>query len=75
MENEICKGCQWNNYPTCKGTIMFDGLEMNIEKLRPGFSCGQKNKDNLMDFSIQNKSETELKIEDLEARLLELENK
>ena len=43
-----CLGCKWENYPTCKGTIMFDGEEMSIENLKKGFKCGQKEEDNIM---------------------------
>ena len=74
-EHEVCKGCRWNNYPICLGTKMFDGNFMNIERMRHGFNCGQKDLLEAKDFSIHVKSETELKIEELEARLLELENK
>ncbi len=51
VEHETCIGCQWNNYPTCRGTIMEDGNEMNITQLRPIFTCGQKDLLNITDFS------------------------
>lgn len=54
---------------------MFDGNEMNIENLRVGFECGQKDIPELKDFSIKIKSEADLKIEALEERIIELENK
>lgn len=68
-ENKICKGCQWNNYPTCKGNIMFNGNEMNIENQKPGFQCGQKDEPVLTDFSIVRKLDLELKIEDLQEQI------
>lgn len=71
-ENKICKGCKYNNYPTCKGTIMDDGNEMNIENLSSNFRCGQKDMDNITDFSIKVKSELELKVEDLQRQINEL---
>ncbi len=73
VENKICIGCQWNNYPTCSGTIMDDGNEMNIENLRSGFQCGQKDDVNITDFSIVKKSVSELKMKELEARIMALE--
>lgn len=72
VEHKICKGCKYNNYPTCKGMIMHDGNEMNIEKLRPGFQCGQKDMDNITDFSIKVKSKLELKIDDLQEQINQL---
>ena len=74
-EHEICKGCRWNDYPNCLGTKMFDGEFMNIENLKPGFSCGKKDELEMKDFSFKPKSESELKMEELEARILELEEK
>lgn len=74
-EHEVCNGCRWNDYPNCLGTKMFDGEFMNIEKLKPGFSCGKKDELEMMDFSFKPKSESELKMEELEARILELEEK
>ena len=74
MEHEVCKWCRHNNYPSCKGTIMEDGNEMNIEKLNINFKCGQKIIDKPMDFSVLYKSELEIKMETLEARILELES-
>lgn len=68
-ENKLCKGCKYNNYPTCKGFIMYSREEMNIENLRLGFSCGQKDMDEITDFSIKKKSELELKIEDLQNQI------
>jgi len=68
-EHKVCKGCKNNNYPTCSGTIMFDGNEMNIENLKPMFQCGQKDEPELTDFSIQVKSELQLKIEDLQEQI------
>ena len=52
MEHKLCKDCKNNNYPTCSGIIMFDGLEMNIENLKESFRCGGP-----VDFSI---SKTEI---------------
>jgi len=68
-ENKICKDCQYNNYPTCSGTIMYGGEEMNIENLRDGFSCGQKDLGKITDFSIIKKSALEEKIEDLQNQI------
>lgn len=72
-EHKICKDCKFNHYPECHGIKMDDGNYMNIENLKPGFRCGQKNEDKLFDFSIKKKSELELKIEALEERINELE--
>jgi len=68
-EHKICKDCKWNNYPECKGTIVGNGTFMNIENLKEGFQCGQKDDDIPMDFSIKKKSEFEL----LKEKVLELE--
>lgn len=48
---------------------MEDGSEMNIEKLRSGFQCGQKDDNNITDFSIKFKSDLELKIDDLQEQI------
>lgn len=53
---------------------MFDGNYMNIENLNDGFVCGQKDLAELTDFSIVVKTELELKIEELEARISNLES-
>lgn len=68
MEHKTCKGCKWNNYPTCKGTIMDNGNEMNIENLRPIFKCGQKDLDIIADFTPK-----KTRLEVLEERIIELE--
>ena len=73
MEHKVCKDCQWNQYPLCLGTKMDDGLFMNIENLREGFRCGQKDDSNIIDFSIKFRAESEIKMEELEARIIELE--
>lgn len=73
MEHKICKGCQYNNYPECYGTIMGNGSYMNIEYLKNGFKCGQKNKLEVDDFSIKIKSALELKVEELEEKFKTLE--
>ena len=75
MENKICKGCQYNKYPLCEGTKMFDGNYMNIENLRKGFECGQKDYPELKDFSIKIKTTLELKIEELEEKINRLEER
>ena len=46
---------------------------MKIDNLRPGFQCGQKDILESTDLSIVVKSSLELKIEELEARINELE--
>jgi glycine cleavage system regulatory protein len=69
VQHEVCIGCRYNNYPECLGTIMDDGNPMNIENLRSGFQCGQKNEPEMMDFSIKIKSDLELKLEELEAKI------
>lgn len=74
-EHEICKGCRWNSYPECLGTKMFTGEFMKIDNLKSGFRCGQKDESKAMDFSIKIKSDLELIIEDLKARIIELEGK
>lgn len=68
-----CEKCQWNNYPTCNGTIMDDGSEMNIENLKDSFQCGQKDDINITDFSIRVKSDLELRIEVLEEKTKDLD--
>jgi len=75
MIHKICKDCKFNKYPLCEGTKMKDGNFMNIEKLKENFQCGQKEEAELMDFSIKKKTPEQLKIEELEARILELESK
>ena len=75
MENKMCKGCRWNHYPDCYGTKMFSGNYMKIDALKEGFECGQKDDLELTDFSIVKKSELELKIEELEAKIRILEGK
>ena len=74
-EHEICKGCNWNKYPLCEGIKMYDGNFMNIENLTDQFQCGLKDKKEMIYQSIVTKSEAELKIEDLEARLAAVESK
>lgn len=73
VEHKICKGCRFNKYPLCEGTKMGDGNYMNIENLKPIFQCGQKNELEFTDFSIIEKSNIELRIEDLERKIIELE--
>ena len=75
VENKICIGCSYNHYPECYGTKLNNGNYMNIENLREGFECGQKDEVELKDFSIKRKSEAELKVEELEQRIIELEKK
>lgn len=75
MENKICKGCPYNHYPECYGTKMFDGNYMNIENLKEVFECGQKEESELFDFSIKRKTPLELRIEELKAKIIELEKK
>ena len=72
-EHKICKDCKWNEYPLCKGTIMPNGEYMNIENIKPIFKCGQKEELELNDMSIERKSDLDLKIEELETRINELE--
>lgn len=72
-EHETCKGCKWNKYPLCEGTIVGDGEFMNIEKLRPTFRCGVKDLAEVKDYTIIKKSALELRIEELEAKIIELE--
>lgn len=74
-EHKVCKECYWNDYPHCLGTIMEDGSYMNIENLKPGFNCGQKELLIPADFTIRKKSDLELKIDELESRIEELESK
>lgn len=77
-EHKVCIGCIWNNYPTCKGTIMEDGSEMDITTLREGFQCGQKDNPQITDFSIKIKTEIELiqeKNAEFETRIAESEAK
>lgn len=74
-EHKNCIDCQYNNYPLCQGTKMEDENYMNIEKLKRGFICGQKDHEKLTDFSIKYKSDLELKVEALEAKILKLEEK
>ena len=51
---------------------MFDGSYMNIENLRPGFECGQKDELITTDFSIIVKSALELRVEALEEKTKDL---
>ena len=74
-EHKICKGCPYNHYPECYGTKMFDGNYMNIENLKEVFECGQKEESELFDFSIKRKTPLELRIEELKAKIIELEKK
>ena len=71
MVHKLCEKCRWNNYPVCTGTIMFDGSEMNIENLRPGFNCGQKDSDTPTDLRPR-KTDLELRVEALEEAINEL---
>ena len=74
-EHKTCEKCQWNHYPECYGTIMIDGNFLNIENLTKGFECGQKDQENLTDFSIIKKSDLEFRVEELENKVNELEAK
>lgn len=72
MEHKVCKGCKWNNYPTCKGTII-DGIEMNVEKLNDQFQCGVKDMINVYEISRSpSKSDLELRVEALEEKTKDL---
>ena len=68
----VCKGCKWNNYPTCNGLI-FDGIPMNIENLKPLFICGTKDEDTSAEFK-PTKSILETKITDLENEVVSIMN-
>lgn len=72
MLKEICKNCQWNNYPNCLGTIEIDGSLMKIDNLRSTFNCGQKDLSIITDFSIKIKSELEIEIEKLKIEIEKL---
>jgi len=78
VENKECKGCPYNNYPTCSAIIMFDGNEMNIENLRETFKCGRKDvvlgdgEALITDFSL-NKSHNQLEKDELEATKADFE--
>jgi len=74
VEHKTCKGCPYNHYPLCYGTIMLDGSYMNIENQKECFQCGQKDKE-VTDFSIEKKSELELRVEELETKINSLEEK
>jgi hypothetical protein len=52
---------------------MGDGNYMNIENLKESFNCGQKDESELIDFSIKVKSDLEVLVEDLKARIETLE--
>jgi len=41
VESEICKDCQWNEYPLCGGVLM-NGIKLSIENHHKEFQCGQK---------------------------------
>ena len=71
-EHKICKGCRWNKYPLCEGTVMNNGKFMNIENLEKGFECGQKDNLEVSDL-IPKKTELELRIDALEERINTLE--
>jgi hypothetical protein len=64
-----CENCRWEKFPECLGTKMADGRFMNIENLRVGFQCGQKDDSEVTDFSIIRKSALELKIDDLQEQI------
>ena len=66
-EHKTCINCKWNKYPICEGTIMFEGVFMNIENLRTNFKCGVKDKEIPIDLSSQ-KTKTDI----LEEEILEL---
>ena len=51
---------------------MFDGSYMNIENLRVGFDCGQKDDIITIDFSVIKKTDLELRIEALEEKTKDL---
>jgi hypothetical protein len=77
-EHEVCKGCQHNKYPICEGTTMEDKTKMNIENLHEEFDCGVKNMPNGVDLSFKlltKDEELEAEIENLKARITELESK
>ena len=73
MEHKVCKDCIWNRYPECYGTIMDNKKYMNIENLRTGFRCGQKDRLEVDDLSFKEKTDLELKTEDLEERIKKIE--
>ena len=75
-EHSVCIDCKWNNYPLCHGTKGFDGNYINIERQNINFKCGQKNLLVMTDLSlVEMKSSEQIKIEQLEARILALEDK
>jgi len=74
-EHKTCKGCKWNNYPYCNGLILHNGEYMKIDDKKPSFECGLKEDISITDLSIVKKSELELKINELEQRIAELETK
>ena len=66
VEHKVCKGCPHNEYPVCKGTIMFNGQKMNIENLKNSFQCGQKEEINIVDFTPKLFLIEELQAENIE---------
>jgi hypothetical protein len=75
VEHKTCIGCKWNNYPTCRGIIMDTGNEMPIDNLSQGFNCGVRDLLEVVDFSREIKSELKIKTEELEERIIALEEK
>ena len=52
---------------------MSNGEEMNIENLRKGFQCGQRDDIKITNFSIIIKTNDQIKLEDHEQRIKVLE--
>ena len=76
-EHPFCKGCQWNDYPNCKGTILSNSRFASINHLSKNFKCGQKDKTEVKSFK-PTKSRYKLimeKITQLEDRIKVLEDK
>lgn len=78
-ENKTCKGCKWNAYPICNGTILENGDKMRIDNLRPVFNCGVKDMDTISDSRpVHIPTELELlreEVNELKGRITELELK
>lgn len=74
-ELEICKDCQWNEYPYCNSVIDRDGSLGRIDNLDPNnFLCGMKFHEQFDYTLVKSKEEIlEERIQELESRIAELE--
>lgn len=75
MEHPTCKGCKRNAFPICNGSL-FGTEKKRIDKMRPSFECGLKNEAEPYQHKlIAPKTPDQIRIDDLEARILVLEER